>query len=363
MSITPPALTRLAVAGLALPLGGLAALTAASPAGALEPHTLSVVKGAIISEEDGGFLTVELSGGAADADIDFTTTVNLQYSQTEAIDFVAVDVLGTLPAGETSVHVPVLVNDDDLVEGYEQFYAAVTSVTGPAEPGDATTGHLHDEERTHLAITLGDEHVDALSVPEGDDGSTVVPVTVHVATPLPDDASVGIGFTFGGCTTTTADDLWVFDGGSVELPAGAHSGTGSVIVEGDTWDEVDECTEIWVSAYDMNKFHEMGDNSVELTILDDDDTVLSDAPDDDTPECDPQVEVCDVQADPGDGGDGGDDPEQPADEPQDGAEAEVEGAATASLPRTGSSTAVLAAAGVVLTALRAGLRRTARRLA
>ena len=359
MSITRPALTRLAVAGLALPLGGLAALTTASPAGAIEPNVLTIEEDGWITEEAGGTITVSLSEGPSLEDIDFTLTSNLQYSQTEASDWVAVDILASIPAGQTSVEVPLLPADDDLIEGFEQFYVGITSVTGPAVAGEEQTAIISDDERAYLAITLGDEHVDALSVPEGDDGGTVVPVTVHVSTPMANDASVGIGFTFGGCTTTTADDVWVFDGGSVKLPAGAHSGSGSVIVEGDTWDEVDECTEIYVSAYDMWTFHEMGDNSVELTILDDDDTELGDAPDDDTPECDPQVEVCDIQADPGDGGD---DPEQPADEPQDGAEVEVKDA-TASLPRTGSSTVVLGVAGSLLVALGAGLRRTARRLA
>ena len=54
-----PRIARLALAGLALPLGGLAALATASPAGALEPHVLSIEKGAHISEENGGFLTLE----------------------------------------------------------------------------------------------------------------------------------------------------------------------------------------------------------------------------------------------------------------------------------------------------------------
>ena len=94
------------------------------------------------------------------------------------------DVLGTLPAGETSVQVPVLPADDDLMEGFEQFHVGITSISGPADAAEETTASIVDEERAYLALTIGDAEVsEFLDVPEGDDADTVVPVTVHVFGP------------------------------------------------------------------------------------------------------------------------------------------------------------------------------------
>jgi hypothetical protein len=137
----------------------------------------------------------------------------------------------TIPAGQTSLQVPVQVNGDTLNETNEIYSVSLSS------PGNATiadgqgVGTIIDDDPIP-AILIND-----ISVTEGQSGKVNANLTVSLSAPSGQTISVGHS-TADGTATAGAD--YTAGGGNLVFTPGQASKTVTVQVNSDTVDEPDE---------------------------------------------------------------------------------------------------------------------------
>lgn len=197
------------------------------------PATLTVAAGELVEGDDGSTnLTVSVLADApstADATVRVTTT---DGTATAGADYLARDLVVTLPAGATSVEVDVPVLGDVVQEGDETFGVTLSEPTG-AVLGATTTATatvLDDDQPT---VVVSDEQVK-----EPTRGSRTARITVELLEASIEDVVV---------TLSTADfdavagaDYQALDRLQVVLPAGTRRATVDLTVLADDVDEADE---------------------------------------------------------------------------------------------------------------------------
>lgn len=150
---------------------------------------------------------------------------------TAGSDYQAASGTLTIPAGQTSGTVTILVNGDEMSEPDETFFVNLSNpTTGTIAYGQGVGTILDDEP----LINIGD-----VSATEGNSGTTefTFVVTLSVASP---HSAVTVDFATADDTATNADGDFTAASGTLTFTAGETSKTITVLVNGDLLVEYDE---------------------------------------------------------------------------------------------------------------------------
>ena len=245
-----------------------------------DDDTLSI-SSPFVDEGDSGsanlVFTVSLGGAKA-------TAVTVNYADagtgtaTSGTDYTAVTA-GTLTfaAGTTSQTITVLVTGDTDVEADETVVIALTNASGAGLSTTASsgTGTIRDDDGTTPTFSIAPT---AVSVAEGDSGSTNTTFTVTLNPAATSNTRVIFGVT-GGTATSGTDYTTPYQNNRITLRfnAGETSKTVSVAVQGDTLDEEDETVVVGLSgAFPVfSTTINSSANTGTLTITDDDTSEVS----------------------------------------------------------------------------------------
>ena len=151
---------------------------------------------------------------------DFAT---LGGSAVAGVDFTGASGQLTIPAGETSAQITILVADENIVEGDEAFTVILSA------PQNATIG-----DDTALATILNNDEtlltVESVLIPEGNSGTTNAVFVVSLTAPSASDVAFDF---FTTDATARAGSDYTATTGSATIPAGATSIAISVPIIGD----------------------------------------------------------------------------------------------------------------------------------
>ncbi len=174
-----------------------------------------------------------------------STNTTITYTAVAGTAVAGTDYAGTsgsveIPAGSTTVTVPVAVYGDMMPAGNRTFGLQLTSADTVALAGPTGTVTIVDEEGAPR-LRVGNA-----AVLEGDSGSTTLsfPVTLDAATSRP----VSVKATVSGKTATAGSDFTAPVAARVTIPAGATGVTVPVDVIGDTNAEANETLRLTLSA-------------------------------------------------------------------------------------------------------------------
>jgi hypothetical protein len=162
---------------------------------------------------------------------------------TAGSDYVAKTSTVTIPAGVTSVVLPITVNGDSTNEGNETFSVTLSNVSRAANLGRATgigTILNDDPPAAGLRVAVGDG-----SVMEGRTGTRAMFFTVSLSKPAPGAVSVKYA-THDGTAHSSGD--YLFKSGSVTIAKGATSTQVAITVNGDGTVEPNETFTVKLSS-------------------------------------------------------------------------------------------------------------------
>ncbi|WP_405228437.1 Calx-beta domain-containing protein, partial [Lentisalinibacter sediminis] len=199
----------------------------------------SISIGNVTVVEDAATVTfpVTLSNpGANPVTVDYTT---VDGTATAGEDYEAVAATLTFAAGETAGSVTVTIVDDTLDEDTESFSVTLSNA-GNADIAVGTATATINDNDSAVRIAVGDA-----SVTEGDTGSVNLDFPVSLSAPSGRPVSVGYATVDG---TATAGEDYTGVAGTVDFAPGETAATVTVVVVGDTLDEVDETVTLAVSS-------------------------------------------------------------------------------------------------------------------
>ena len=188
-----------------------------------------------------------------------TVTITTRYDSATAAD-VSVPATLTLPAGQTSVDLPITIRGDNAIEGAEKLEIELSAVDGaPYTLGQQakTTITINDDDFATLTFEQA-----AYTVNE-EDGALNIPVKINPA--LPTDSAVTITTRYD---SATAADVSV--PATLTLPAGQTSATLRVDITADTDIEGDETFSVALTASDNAPYTLGQPVTATITIKDDD---------------------------------------------------------------------------------------------
>src|SRR5207249_219805 len=148
---------------------------------------------------------------------------------TAGSDYQAASGTLTIPAGQTSGTITVLVNGDRLGEPNETFFVNLSAPTNATIAGGPGLGIILDDEPR---ISIND-----VTVTEGNTGTVDATFTVSLSVAY--DVPVPVGYATPNATATAASDYQAASG-TLTIPAGQTSGTITVLVNGDRIAEPNE---------------------------------------------------------------------------------------------------------------------------
>jgi Ca2+-binding RTX toxin-like protein len=194
-------------------------------------------------------------------------TVNYTTSSgtaAEGQDFEDKTGVATIPAGQSSVQVPVTITNDALDEDNETFTMTISNPSSNVElaAGGSTGSATIADDDAPPTVTVGSE-----SIGEGDAGNKTLAVDVTLSAPSSKDVTVK--YSTGGGTATPGSDYTSVTDGTVTIPAGQTTGAANVEIVGDTLDETDETFTVTLSSPE-NATLPGGGSSATQTITDDD---------------------------------------------------------------------------------------------
>ncbi|MGN7724014.1 Calx-beta domain-containing protein [Chitinophaga sp. 22620] len=223
---------------------------------------------------DGSF-TISLPGGiTSSADI----TVNYTIGGTAAggTDYSALTGSVIIPAGQNSVAVPVIVTDDQLIEGDETIILNITGGTATGltfTPGTnaSATMNLDDDDDADLNLVVN------ASTPNAAEPATAGAFTISVASGKIPTADITVTYTIGSTGTATAGTDYTALTGTVVIPAGRSSVTVPVAVQNDDLIEPAETVILNLTGgTSSNVTYTVGTEDTDtVTIADDDNTSLN----------------------------------------------------------------------------------------
>ncbi|MGK6352367.1 Calx-beta domain-containing protein [Parapedobacter sp. DT-150] len=211
---------------------------------------------------DGGF-TVSLPAGLS-ATEDITVDYTISGTATADDDYTAITGAITIPAGQNSVSVPVIVSDDQVIEATETVIMTLaggssTSFTYTGT-GSAIVAIADDESTTSLSLAISNSADGAES---GTDGS----FTVSLPTGVSAAEDITVDYTIGG--TATAGDDYTAITGAVTIPAGQNSVAVPVTVADDQVIEATETVIMTLAGGSSTSFTFTGTGSATVDISDD----------------------------------------------------------------------------------------------
>lgn len=150
-------------------------------------------------------------------------------------DYTALSTTATIPVGQTSTTVTVLVNGDTKLESDEAFFVNLSAPTGGASIGDGQGVGTITNDDFAPDLSIGDA-----SVTEGNSGTTALTFPITLSGPAP---AGGISFTVStadGTATVANNDYAALTSQAGTIAAGASSGSVVVTITGDTAYEPNE---------------------------------------------------------------------------------------------------------------------------
>jgi uncharacterized membrane protein len=208
--------------------------TTPGPAGTLlTPSVLPFISIGDVTVTEGNYgtraanFTVTLSMSSAEAvTIDFAT---FNDTATAGSDYQAASGTLTIPAGQTTATITVLVNGDRVGEPDETFFIYLSGATnGIVGDGQGMGIILDDEPR----ISISDA-----TVIEGNTGTRAANFTVTLS--AASDQSVSVAYATSNGSATAGSDYQAASG-TLTIPAGQTTGTIAVLVNGDRAGEANE---------------------------------------------------------------------------------------------------------------------------
>jgi hypothetical protein len=164
---------------------------------------------------------------------DIPVTVGFATADGSAVagsDYVTASGTLTIPAGQTSGTVTVLLNGDHLSESDETFYVNLSNPTNGTIADGQGLGFIYDDE-PHIYIS-------DVSAPEGNSGTTTFDFTVTLSTES--DVPVTVDFATADGMATSADGDYAADSGTLTFAPGETNQFIHVLVNGDSIVEHDE---------------------------------------------------------------------------------------------------------------------------
>jgi hypothetical protein len=176
-------------------------------------------------------------------------------SATSGNDYTAASGTLTIPAGQTSGTITVLVNGDRVVEPNETFFINLSSPTNATIAGGQGQGTIVDDEPR---VSIND-----VTMNEGNSGLTAFAFTVSLSVAY--DVPVTVSYATANGIATAGSDYQA-QSGTLTIPAGQTSGTITVLVNGDRLAEPNET--FFVNLSNVN-YGVIADGQGVGTILDD----------------------------------------------------------------------------------------------
>lgn len=173
-------------------------------------------------------------------------------------DFAALDQPVTIPAGETSATVDVVVSGDTDVEGDETFVVALRDATGAVLGRDRAIGTIGNDDSATLSL-------EGASISEGDTGNRTAVVTLRLSAPQSTPVTVDLATSAG--TATAGVDFTPRALQARVIDAGRTTATFEVAITGD---DVDEADETFTVAASNPTGASLGQAIATVTVLDDD---------------------------------------------------------------------------------------------
>ena len=208
-----------------------------------EPATVSIAASDATGSEPGvdqGRFTIALSGGRQAPLGGIQVSYTLSGSATAGSDYTAGSGVATIPAGQSSVPIPVAVLNDNVVgvagnrdRDAHRHQSSRTSRSTP--PANQATVTINDDDPTTVSITASDP---TGSEPGTDDGQFTVTLGGGKVAPA---GGIVVSYTVSGTATAGAD--YTALAGTVTIPAGQSSATILVDVLDDNIVELPETVE------------------------------------------------------------------------------------------------------------------------
>ena len=259
-------------------------LGTAQVAATIEDDDLTLVTAAdvTVAEAAGSAaLTVSLTRAAGDARA-VMGTVTPKAGSAGSDDYTAGAVAFTIAAAASSAAVAIPITADTLIEGDEQFTAAI-AVSGPSDGsivgGEAATVTIEDDDRGVLALAIGEARVTeaagaafALTVTlrnvAGDDLTLAADLAVTVTPKF----TAGVG-------KAVAADLSDATARTLTITTGASSATASFAIADDSLDEPAESLAFALTAASLPTGVTLGSDTEAAATIEDDDATLVTAED------------------------------------------------------------------------------------
>jgi hypothetical protein len=147
----------------------------------------------------------------------------------------------TIPAGQTTGTISVLVNGDTTPEPNESFFVNLTSAEGATIADGQGVGTIVDDDVALPAISISDA-----SVVEGNSGARQMMFTVSLSQASTQEVRVNFATANGTATTGNLD--YAAESGTLRFAAGETSRTITVLILGDKKKESDETFLVNLSA-------------------------------------------------------------------------------------------------------------------
>ncbi|HSC57453.1 MAG TPA: Calx-beta domain-containing protein, partial [Nitrospira sp.] len=176
-----------------------------------------------------------------------TETITVTYatgdgSATAGSDYQTASGTLTIPAGQTSGTITVLVNGDRLAEYDEYFTVNLTSATGALITSGTGYETIQDDEPRI--------RINSVSVTEGNSGTKLMTFTVTLSTAY--DQAVTVNYATHDNSATVADNDYVATSGTLTFAPGQTTKTFTVTIKGDKKKESDESFYVLLSGASSN---------------------------------------------------------------------------------------------------------------
>ena len=233
---------------------GLGTITDDDPLPTLSVNNVTVTEGDSGTVNAVFTVTLAQASGLA-VSVDYATA---NGTATTPADYTAASGTLTFAAGQTTKTVTVLVNGDTLDEANETFFVNLSNPSNATIADGQGVGTITDDDPPPT-LTIND-----VSVIEGDTGTVVATFTVSLS-PV-SGRPVSVDYTTVNNTAAAPGD-YTATSGTLTFAAGQTTKTVTVLVNGDTLDELDETYFVDLSnATNAN----IGDSHGVGTIIDDD---------------------------------------------------------------------------------------------
>ncbi|WP_188315946.1 Calx-beta domain-containing protein [Chitinophaga agrisoli] len=216
-----------------------------------------------------GQFTIKVASGKP-AGAAVTANLQIDGTATNGTDYTTIPLTVVLPAGSSSVNIPLSVIDDDLIEGDETVVIKITSVT--------TTATFDVGKQDNAAITIKDEDAIDLSVEvvatkadaaePGDDPSQAGEFTVRLTSGKKPGQSISVDCALSG-TATNGKDYETLPA-NVVIPAGSSSVTIPVKIIDDLLPEGPEFIDLGITKVTGSLPFTIGNSNDRIGIADDD---------------------------------------------------------------------------------------------